>query len=85
MRFRCILEILDERLGAFHAEVMAIIGPHTLSFWEFCAYGALAFQGERDPIVSRRLLAYVAKAFRMSFCPEEAKVRYAFGQLKDRA
>ena len=54
MRFRCILEILDERLGAFHAEVMAIIGVRTLSFREFHAFGAHAFHGERDPIVHRR-------------------------------
>ena len=37
---RCVLEILDNCLGAFHAEIMAIIGAHTLSFQDFHAYGA---------------------------------------------
>ena len=80
-----ILEILDERLGMFHVEVMAIFGARNLSFREFRVCGAPTFSGEMDPIVSRRWLADMANAFRMSFYPEELKVRFAPCLLKDRA
>ncbi|XP_052621696.1 uncharacterized protein LOC128127284 [Lactuca sativa] len=64
---------------------MAIIGARTLIFREFRACGAPTFHGERDPIVSRMWLAYMAKTFRTNFFPEEAKVRYFSFQLMDRA
>ena len=61
-----VLEILDERLGAFHVEVMVIVGARTLSFSEFRASEASAFYGEREPIASRRWLAGMANVFRTS-------------------
>ena len=64
---------------------MAIIGACTLTLWKFCAYGAHAFHGERDPIVNRRWLIDIANVFNTSFCPEEANVRYASCLLKDQA
>ena len=63
------LEILDECLGVFCVEVMAIVGSCTLSFCEFRAYGASTFFEENDPISSRRWLADMANAFRTIFYP----------------
>ena len=79
------MEILDELLGAFHAEVMAIIGACTLSSCEFRACGAPTFSREKDPISSRKWLADIDNAFMMSFCLEESKVRFASCLLKDMA
>ena len=67
-----ILEILDERLGAFHAEVLDIVGART-------------FSGEKDPIASSRWLVDMDNTFAVSFFLEEAKVRFASCLLKDRA
>ena len=55
-----ILEILDECLGAFYDEVMAMVRDHILSFCEFRAYGVTVFFREKDPISSRRWLAAVS-------------------------
>ena len=79
-----IQEILDECVGALCAEVMAIIGARSPSFPKFWACGAPAFQGERDPIASRKWLADMYNASRTSFCPKEAQVRYVCCLLKDR-
>lgn len=79
-----ILEILDERLGAFRTKMMALLGARTLTFREFRAYGAPNYHGARDPIASSRWLADVANAFRTSKCPEGDKVRLASCLLKDR-
>ena len=78
-------EIVDERLGSFRAEVMAIIGARTLTFREFLACGAPALHQERDAIVSRRWLADMVNVFKTSFCPEEANLRYPSRLLKDQA
>ena len=78
-----ILEILDERLGAFQAKVMAIVGVCTLSFCDFRACRALTFHGEWDPIPSSRWLADMANTFRTSFYIEEVRVIYASCLLKD--
>ena len=69
-----ILEILDERLGAFRTELMAMLGAHTLTFREFRACGAPDYHGARDPIASGRWLADVANAFHSSRCPAGDKV-----------
>ena len=45
-----ILELLDERLSAFHTEVAAMMGPHTLTFREFKACGAPDYHGLRAPL-----------------------------------
>ena len=45
-----IMGILNERLGAFHTEIMEIVGAHTLSFRESHACGALEFFG-RTPLL----------------------------------
>ena len=45
-----IMEILDERLGAFCTDIMVIMGSLTLSFQEFRACGAPEFFREKDPI-----------------------------------
>ena len=74
---RCVLEIVDERVGVFRAKIMVIIGACTLTLREFCACGAHAFHGEREPFDSRRWLADMDDMFRTSFFPEEVKVRYA--------
>lgn len=80
-----ILEILDEQLSAFRAEIMAFVGTHSLTFSEFRVYGAPDYHGARDPIASNRWLEDVANAFRTNRCPERDKVRLAFCLLKDRA
>ena len=80
-----ILEILDERFGAFHVEVLAIVRARTLSFSDFCACGAPGFFGEKGPIASRRWLAGMANAFKMSFYLEGSKVIFASSLMKDRA
>ena len=80
-----ILEILDERLGAFRTEVMTIVGSRTLYFHEFCASGAPEFFGEKDPISSKRWLADMDNAFWMSFFPEGSNVRFSSYLLKDKA
>ena len=49
-----ILEILDERLGAFRTEMMALMGTRTLTFRDFRACGAPDYHGARDPIASSR-------------------------------
>ena len=51
-----VLEILNEHLGTFCAEVLAIVGTLTLSFFNFFACGAPTFSWEKDPIASRRWL-----------------------------
>ena len=80
-----ILEILDERLGAYRTEMMALMGARTLTFRESRACRAPDYHGARDPIASSRWLADVANAFRTSRCPEGDKVRLASCLLKDRA
>ena len=65
-----ILKILDEHLGMFRAEIMAIVGACTLSLYEFRACGAPTFSGEKEPIASRRWLADMTNMFKTSFCPE---------------
>ena len=80
-----IMELLDERLGAFHVEIRAMVGARSLNFWEFRACGASEIFGKKDLISSRRWLADIANAFRTSCCPEEVKIRYASCLLKDRA
>ena len=49
-----ILEILDERLGAFCIELMAMLEARTLTFREFRACGAPDYLRARDPIASGR-------------------------------
>ena len=44
-----IMEILDEHLGMFLMEIMAIVRARTLSFYDFHACGAPKFFGEKDP------------------------------------
>ena len=76
---------MDERLSAFHSEIVVLIGAHLLTFREFRACGAPDYFGEKDPIASRRWLADVSNAFRTSNCPDGANVRLASCLLKDRA
>ena len=80
-----IMEVFNERFGAFRAEVMVIVRSYTFSLCEFRVCGATMFYGEKDPIASRRWLENMANVFTMSFCPEESKVIYASYLLKDRA
>ena len=80
-----IMEILDERLGAFRTIIITIMGAHTLSFQEFRACRAPEFFGEKDPIASRRWLADMVNAFQTSFCPKGSTVKFASCLLKDRA
>ena len=80
-----ILESLDERLGAFRTEMMALLGVRTLTFRDFKACGAPYYHGARVPIASGRWLDDVSNAFRSIQCPEGDKVRLASCLLKDRA
>ena len=64
-----ILEILDEWLSTFHAEIVALVRKRSLTFMEFRACGAPDYHEARDPITSNRWLADVANAFRTSCCP----------------
>ena len=56
-------------MGAFRAEVMAIVGARTLSFHELRACGAPAFYGQRDLVASRIWLAVMANTTKMSVRP----------------
>ena len=76
------MEILDEHLGMFRTEIMAIRGART-PFCEFSACVAPKFFGGKDPISSMRWLADMVNAFRMSFCSEGSKVRFASCLLND--
>ena len=80
-----MLELMDERLSTFRAEVAAMMGSHTLTFRDFRACGAPDYHGARDPIASTRWLVDVTNAFRTSRCPEGDKVRQASCLLKYRA
>ena len=80
-----ILDLMEERLSTFRAEVAAMMGSRTLTFREFRACEAPDYHGARDPIASTRWLADVANAFCTSTCPEGDKVRLASCLLKDRA
>ena len=59
-----IIEILNERLGLIHIEMVAMMGAHTLTFREFRACGASDYHGAKDPIASSRWLTDVANAIR---------------------
>ena len=80
-----IMEVLEERLGSIHFEMVALVGARTLTFRDFRPCGAPEFFGEKDPISSRHWLADVANAYHTSSCIKEAKVRLASCLLKDRA
>ncbi|XP_023742111.3 receptor-like protein EIX2 [Lactuca sativa] len=58
-----VLELMDEKLGAFRTEIIAMMGARTLKFREFRACGAPDYNGDRDLIPSSRWLANVANAF----------------------
>ncbi|KAL7587966.1 hypothetical protein Lser_V15G39918 [Lactuca serriola] len=80
------MEIMEERLRAFKADISASQGEaRTSSFREFKACGAPEFSGVRDPIVSKRWVADIENAQRTSSCLEEAKVGFASCMLRDRA
>ena len=49
-----ILELMEEKLGTFRAEVAAMMGSRTLTFREFRPCGAPYYHGARDPIASTR-------------------------------
>lgn len=78
-----ILEILDERLGAFRTEMEAMMAARMLTFREFRACGAPKYHGARDPIASSKWLVDIANAFHTSRCPKGDKVRLASCLLKD--
>ena len=63
------MDILDERMGAFHTEMDAMMGTCTLMFREFRDSGAPYYLGAKDPITGNRWLADVANAFRSSRVP----------------
>ena len=69
-----ILEILDERLGTFCYEMMAMVGDLSLTFREFRASRAPEFFGKKDPIASRRWLVDVANSLCTSYFHEGEKV-----------
>ena len=75
---------MEERFSAFHTEMTAMMGSHTLTFREFRSCGAPDYHGARDPIASTRWLDDVANAFRTSRCPVGYKVRLVSCLLKDR-
>lgn len=80
-----ILEILDERLGAFLSMMVAMMGALTLTFLEFRSCRPPKFFGKKDPIASTRWLVDVTNAFQTSSCLEGEKVRISSYPLKDRA
>ena len=80
-----IMEGLEDHLGSFRYEIVAMMGVCTLTFHEFRTSGALKFFGKKEPITSRRWLADVAYAFHISSYPDGAKVRLASYLLKNRA
>ena len=49
-----ILEILDERLSAFRAKMVALVGMRSLTFKEFWERGAPYYHRVRDSIASMR-------------------------------
>lgn len=80
-----IMEILDEHLGKFHTELVAMVSARSLNFRECRAYGAPKFFGIKDPISSRILFTNIKNSFRTSFSLEGLKVSFASCFLKDRA
>ena len=75
------MELLDERLSAFHTEVAAMIGSRTLTFREFRACGSPDYHGARTLLLAE----YVSNAFSTGTCPEGDKVQLASCLLKDMA
>ena len=48
-----IVELLEERLGSFCSNKVALIGACSLTFKEFRACGAPDYYRDKDPIASR--------------------------------
>ena len=69
-----IMEVLEQSLGSFRSEMVALIRVHSLTFREFRACGAPEYFREKDPIMSRHWLEDVANAFRTGSCPDRARV-----------
>jgi hypothetical protein len=53
-----------------------------ISYKDFSACQSPLFEGKKDPVTSTRWIAEVEGAFRTSFCPPEAKVRFATNLLR---
>ena len=80
-----IVELLDEHLGAFRTEILAIVGACTLTFLEFHVRGDPEFFRKKHPVVSRKWIVDMTNAFRTSFFPEGSKVWHVAGCLRERA
>ena len=77
-----IMEVLEECLGSFRSEIVAITVAHTFTFCEFQACRAPKFF-RKEPIASRHWLVDVVNAFRASSCPDGTNVRLSSCLLKD--
>ena len=81
-----VIELLYDRLGDFWPKIVAgQLGMWTPSFREFLASGSLIFLGTKGPIASRRWIADMENARRVSFCPVGAKVGFTSCLLRDLA
>lgn len=58
-----IIELMDERLGAFRTEMVAMVVARSLTFRGFRACGAHEFFMKKDPIVTIWWLANMENAF----------------------
>ena len=52
------------------------------NYRDFAACQPPLYEGKRDPVISTRWLSEVNGAFSTTFCPEDAKVRYAANLLR---
>ena len=44
-----IMELMDERMSAYHTKMITLVGSHSLTFREFHAFRALEFFGMKGP------------------------------------
>lgn len=81
-----LISVMDERLRVLRSK-MEFSRPwdHRLNFREFDACRAPCLLGSKEPIISICWISDVESGFRASFCPAEAKVRFAECLLCDGA
>lgn len=81
-----LISVMDERLRVLWNDMEAgHLKVWEVSFKEFHACGAPYFFRSRESNTSMHWIADVESAFHASFCPVEAKVRFATCILCDRA
>ena len=81
-------EMIDQKIeAAFPARIHQAGGSgqsqnRSINYKDFSACQSPLFEGKKDSVTSTRSIAEVEGAFRTSFCPPEAMVRFATNLLR---